>query len=143
MSRRKNWSSDKYGRIEGVAFHDGLLAEFSLSENKTLRIQIRNSFGGITSLELTDVMECNIFVCLNAIVADIFVWKSVDAPSPKNSAPDVGWNRLFADHLQEKDILNFVDGVIRSEPQSYLVQIDCSYGGRIAALCKNLVVCSD
>jgi len=73
-----------------------------------------------------------------AILAEVFVWKPDSVPATAITRSDGPWNVLFANNVQHADLLDSIDGIVREGLFSYIVLVECSYGGSIAALCQTI-----
>jgi hypothetical protein len=132
------WNTDQFGRILGPRFHDGRLTGLQFSDGHALNLQIRNSSGEAVKIELLDITDINIAqLCNGAIISDVYLWK-VDSVPEAWSVPDSAWNMLFAERYGSAGAKEKASKIARDKPESMLVQVECSYGGAIAAICSNV-----
>jgi hypothetical protein len=134
------WQTDPTGLLRGVSVHDGHLTGLLYSPRR-LRVAVLNIAGETIQFELSGVQELTIGELWNgAIVGSIYAWKASDVPDTSWGTPDSGWGALFRNRVAAVDAGLMVRRIRGRAPEPWLVQLECSYGGFIAALCEALQV---
>jgi hypothetical protein len=54
--------------------------------------------------------------------------------------PDSAWNVFFSNRMGIEDAKRAAARIARARPESYLVQLACSYGGAVVAVCDRIAV---
>ena len=131
---------DEYGRVLCSGIHDSYLTGFGFSEDGVLRFTLRGVAGEQTSFILTGVSE-SIFADMYSVakVSDVFVWSVATAPDAWD-IPDSAWNVLFASRYGAEGTKEGASRVKSTKPDAYLVQVGCSYGGSIVAVCDGVAI---
>ncbi|TVQ81721.1 MAG: hypothetical protein EA357_11845 [Micavibrio sp.] len=123
---------DKDGMVGGVHYHDGQILAFSFSEN-ICYIQLRHLGGSTVELQLTELHKWGIDFWDWAIIDTIYIWKI------KTLVPELKiWNNLYRELNKPDDVKKVAAAVIKKFPESFLIHIDCSYGGNMAAVCNHI-----
>jgi hypothetical protein len=126
------YSTDKNGLITGIRYHDGKVIAFSFGEDIG-SIHVRDVDGGVVEFELRGLDQWTMEFWDWPIVNDISVWKVESVP------PELGgWETLLGSRA--KDIEDAAAALIRKNPEAFLFQVDCSYGGALAAVCSHVAV---
>jgi hypothetical protein len=143
MKNSITWNTDQFGRLLGLGLHDGYLYGLQFSDGKALTLQIRNCSGDIIEIQLADIADINIAqFCNGAILSDIYVWK-VNAAPGSWSNPDSAWNILFTERLGLEGAKKEAFKIIQEKPDSLLVQVECSYGGAMVAICEHVEIVNE
>jgi hypothetical protein len=125
----------------GAPVHDGHLIRLLVSDD-LLEFGIRNLSGDLFTFELSGVGEFTILELWNrAIVSEFWVWKVGSVPDVCWSIPDSAWNILFSNKLTMLDAKRqAAKKIALARPESFLVQLACSYGGAAAAVCDRIAI---
>lgn len=138
-TNNSSYKTDCYGRIIGYGLHDSYLVGFYFDEDR-VSIKIRNSQSTLIRIELFGVKEIGLVeLCKNAIVSDIYFWEAAHAPKAWG-VPDSAWNTVFYGRMSLDDIKREVENLAKTMPQLYLFHTECSYGGAIAVVCKDMKI---
>ena len=87
-------------------------------------------------IELRGLGEFNLRnLCNGSIIAAIYVW-NVRAVPP--NAVNAAWNLLFGDRYAKADVKELAARIALRRPGAQLVQLECSYGGAMAAVCEEV-----
>ena len=140
MKSEISWQTDENGMLLGARAHDSTLVKFVASE-ASLEFQMRRLSGDIVTVELYDAREFNVVDLWNgAIVSEFWVWKVASVPKASWSVPDSAWNVLFSNRLSTPDAMREAAKIAVARPDAFLVQLACSYGGAVAAVCNRIGV---
>jgi hypothetical protein len=133
-----SWITDGDGLLCNFAYHDGVIIQFDASID-SMAFRIKDEASRMVQIELFDVVEYSV-LCLwrGAIVSDIYVWRLKEVPGHAWDVPGGAWSILFDG--RDRGAKREVDQWMASIPDAYLVQLECSYGGRLAAVCKGVNV---
>jgi hypothetical protein len=134
------WQTDENGMLLGVRAHDSTLVKFVVSEAK-LEFGMRRLSGDIVGVELSGVREFSVVELWNgAIVSEFWVWNVHSVPETSWSTPDSAWNVLFSNRMSVSDAKREAAKIALARPKAFLVQLACSYGGAVAAVCDRIGV---
>lgn len=142
MEPMDSWTIDQDGRMPGPKFHDGHLFEFGLHANDLFVMKVRTTTQETIIVELRDVCELNLVNLRNiAIVSSLNAWKIGDVPYQHWNIPDSAWNTLFAGLVRDiPTAKREAERIAKEYPEFFLVHMESSYGGRIAAVCSRVVI---
>ncbi|MCC7038074.1 MAG: hypothetical protein IT560_12325 [Alphaproteobacteria bacterium] len=130
------WKSDASGMILGSRVHDARMLSHSYSEEKKFfSAEFRREDGSKMLLELHDISELNIHFWGGEIVMDMATWPVAKAPQAW-TIPDSPWNSLYVDRVHDVPIQ--VQHVIDKNPENFLFEMTCSYGGGLTAVCRQI-----
>src|SRR6185436_1136083 len=102
----------------------------AIADGDYLHLTIRSEARELVRLELLGLGEMNIHNLYNgSIVSAVYVWNVRSVPRSSRDVPDSGWNLLFADRSKRDDVKKSAARIALKRPQSFLVQVECSYGG--------------
>jgi hypothetical protein len=133
------WKADEFGRALVAGVHDGRIASFAFAERAYVHLGISPASGGLIAVELSGVGELNIReLCNGSVVSAVYVWNVRSVPRTSWAVSDGGWNLLFANRLAKADVKEAAARIGLNRPKSWLVQVECSYGGAIAAVCDHV-----
>ena len=135
------WRADENGMLLGAPVHDGHLIRLLVSDG-LLEFGIRNLSGDLFTVELSDLGEFIVRELWNgAIVSEFWVWNVRSVPEATWQIPDSAWNVLFSNRVRALDARRKEAGKIAlAKPEAFLVQLACSYGGDMAAVCGRIRV---
>src|SRR5215216_6010523 len=132
------WRADENGMLLGARVHDSHLVKLAVSE-QSLEFDMCRLSGEIVTVELLGVGEFTLRELWNgAIVSEFWVWKVGSVPEVSWSIPDAAWNVLFSSRLKPADAKSAAAKIVQARPDSFLVQLACSYGGTMAAVCDRI-----
>jgi hypothetical protein len=132
------WQVDESGMLSGAAVHDAILEGFGFSESRLLGMIVRRIDGTVVELEAHGVKRLNICEMWEAsIVSEIFVWKSDAAPSYASS---MAWQGLLRNRIVKGNETPAAEALVKEYPETVLVQLSCSYGASVFALCDQFKV---
>lgn len=133
-----DWQLDPYGPITGASVHDGLIRKVSFEEG-AFRVRIAGTTGVMSEFAFGGVAKFRANFIDWPIVDGIYAWKIGQTPEFSAEADDNPWRQL-AWPAPDDDLPGFVARLRRDNPDSYLVQISCSYGGDAALICRDIEV---
>ncbi len=137
-----SWSIDQFGRIMGPRLRDGYLTGVWYSEGQRLKLQIQNLANERIEIEFLEIIEMNITqLCNGAIISDVSLWKVNSTPVAWN-VPDSAWNILFSERYGLAGAQEKARKLAREHPYFWLAQVECSYGGAMAAICNRVEIFS-
>jgi hypothetical protein len=141
MVTKVSWKVEESGMLVGARIHDSELIGFAITPSLEMKWQFRRLAGDTVEIVLKGVRDFNVIGLSNdAIAAEIFVWNVRSVPDAAWNVPDSGWNALFADRLQPQDRRRAAKDIMVASPEAYLVQLACSYGGSVAAVCESISI---
>jgi len=130
------------GQMTGFGFHDAVLVALSIAFDRQFEASFRRTDGALVQLRLTGLGPVGTFGIRNgAIVSDVFAWSLSDVPADSINQPDGAWGVLFGGDIRRPEALQHaVEVIIKRAEFSWMVLIECSYGGSLAALCQEVEV---
>jgi hypothetical protein len=135
-----SWKTDENGRVLRAHIHDGQLVGVSFSDKDTLSFRIHRVDGGEVLIDLNSPEDMTLELWNGAIVSECFIWKVDSVPPSSWKIPDSGWNALYGSRCKPEDIKTQAEKIIKKAPESFLVQLACSYGGGAAAVCSRVSI---
>jgi hypothetical protein len=137
MKSEVAWRTDENGMLLGVPMHDGSLVKFVMTK-ESLEFGIRALSGEFVTVELAGLGQFTLRELWDfPIVSEFWVWKVGLVPEGWN-IPDGPWNVLFANRMRTSDARREATKIAETRPDSFLVQLACSYGGEVAAICDRI-----
>ena len=134
------WRADENGMLLGPAVHDSRLIKLLVSE-ESLEFGMRRLSGDVVTVELRGVQDFTMREMWNgAIVSEFWAWKVDSVPEALWGIPDSAWNVFFSNRMGIEDAKRAAARIARARPESYLVQLACSYGGAVVAVCDRIAV---
>jgi len=131
---------DQFRRVRGSGIHDATIQAFSLIAGGQFEVFLRNPGGQEKRVVLSEIAQFGFRDFVNgAIVSDIFCWKLNDPTIALESMCDA-WRVLLGGNYAEPDFLGLVSAMMQRYASALLVFFECSYGGSIAAICRDLQV---
>ncbi len=139
------WHRDEFGRALVGGIHDGRIVALHFVERQSLSISIAGNADQRIRAQLSGVREMNICELWNgAIVSALYVWGVRDLPdSLSQGGVSGGWGLLFADRFTEREAKEAAARIALKYPKAQFVQVDCSYGGKLAAVCDDIMFFED
>lgn len=138
MHRVIPWQLSPDGYVTGASVHDGKIAKVCF-EVGAFKVRIAGTTGILSEFVFGAVTKFRANFIDWPIVDAVFAWKIGQAPDFSPEAEDNPW-RLLAWPAPDDDLPGFVARLSRDNPESYLVQISCSYGGDAALICREIDV---
>jgi hypothetical protein len=93
----------------------------------------------IVRFDLSGVQELTIAELWNgAIVSGIYAWQVSAVPEATWGMPDSGWGALFRNRVSAAHAGVLVQRIQARQPEPWLFQVECSYGGLIATVCATI-----
>jgi hypothetical protein len=132
------WRISPDGYVMGADVHDGRTIAFSFKEG-TFKLEIAGTGGGVSEFVFRGVTKLHADLVEVQIAYAVFAWKIGQTPKFVPGAEDDPW-RLLAGPGTREDLAAFAAKLSRDNPDSYLVQISCSYGGDAVLICKDIEV---
>jgi hypothetical protein len=135
------WQTDPNGMLIGARIHDSRLVGLALIDDIRMEFKFRRLSGESVMIALDGLHDFNALqMSYGAIVSELFVWNVESVPEETWNVPDGAWNVLFEKRFQPADHRRAAEKIVRAHPKSFLVQLDCSYGGSVAAACETVRV---
>jgi hypothetical protein len=133
------WRTDEHGMLLGARVHDANLVKLIVSEER-LVFGIRRLSGELVTIELLGPSQFTVQELWNgAIVSEFWVWKVGSVPEMSWSRPDGPWKVLFSNNRRSPpDARREAAKIAETRPDAFLVQLGCSYGGAVAAICDRI-----
>jgi hypothetical protein len=133
------WQTDQNGMLTGARIHDSRLVSLAVIDELQMELKFRRLSGDLVMVALNGLHEFNLLqIWHGAIVSEVFVWQVGSVPDAAWDVPDSAWNVLFAERLRSPDKRLAVEKIVRAHPRAFLVQLACSYGGNVAAVCESV-----
>jgi hypothetical protein len=134
-------SINQQGNVGGFGLHDATLIGLEYQESNLLAITVRRVDLSVATILLRGVGPFG-FVGFRsgAIVSALFVWEPSSASITAASIPRTAWSVLFGNDIPLGDLTNAVGPIVRAARFNHLVFFECSYGGSMAALCREIEV---
>lgn len=119
----------------GPGLHDGHLFELDFSDGDAIHLRIRTVAESVVDVELSGIGDVSMIQFYNgAIVSALYVWTIAEAPERALQA-------LFAGRLHSPvDIQTQASRIASEHPKGHVVELVCSYGGTILAVCDEVQV---
>jgi hypothetical protein len=132
------------GQLIGFGLHDSVLTGLSVEFGRALAAYFQKVDGTRLRLDLTGLGPLGSCGLRNgAIVSDVFVWRPADVPPATFLMSDGPFAVLFAGDIPQKDLERAARDLVTAKQFDWMVQIVCSYGGSLAALCNQIEVIDD
>lgn len=134
----KDSSASRFGSVEGPGVHDAIVQTIHFIDNDRLDVRLRTQQGHETWIRLVDVARVGFKDVTNGlIVSDVFWWQ-LDQAAPGQSGTLDAWRVLLGGNCLEKDLQETVSKLATKHDSSFLVLFESSYGGQIAAICRQI-----
>jgi hypothetical protein len=140
MTTEIPWRTDEHGILLGARVHDANLVKLMISK-ESIEFGIRRLSGDFVTVELAGLRRFTVRELWSfPIVSEFWVWKVGSVPDASWDIPDGPWNVLFStEWSKERSIAKREAAKIaETMPDSFLVQLACSYGGAVAAVCDQI-----
>ena len=132
------WSTDEFGRITGARLHDSYISKILFSDGDTFNLEIHNLYGDIIEINAIGISDINIVeFCNGAIVSSIYFW-NINAVPEGWDITDSAWNILFFNRIGSSGAKEKAAKIAKDKPNSFLMKVECSYGGMMALICDNV-----
>ncbi len=133
---------DEHGRLCGAQIHDSTLKELKFSNNEcSLHIEAASISGKGVCIEFLGLTQLTVAEFWDgAILSDIYVWNIFHVPEICWKIPDGVWNILFKNRLTKEDAPKLAMQIAAKHPDALVIQVELSYGGAIAAICRNIEI---
>jgi hypothetical protein len=144
MKAEVAWRTDAHGMLLGAPMHDGNLVNFTMTK-ESLVFGIRAGSSELTTVELSGLGRFTVRELWSyPIVSEFWVWKVGSVPESWD-IPDSAWNVLFSTSnvLTIAAAKREASKIVETRPDSFLVELACSYGGQVAAICDRIRVFKD
>lgn len=134
----KGVAVDEYGRIARAGIHDAVVQRISYSLAERLDICLKDPRDTERWLSLTGLVKTGFKDVVDGmIVGNVFCWQ-LDSRNPASVVMTEAWRVLFGGNYVEADFTKLVADTTIRHSGAYLVFLDSSYGGSIAALCDRI-----
>jgi hypothetical protein len=139
MKSKVEWHADANGMLCGARIHDAILLGIAFSEAGDLLVSAQRVDKTKVEIEAAGIQQLNIVeLWESAINSEIFVWKLNSVPT---YASDLAWKGLFRNRVVEGDEVSAAAALANKSPDALLIELSCSYGASIFAVCTQLAVC--
>jgi hypothetical protein len=129
------WHTEESGRLIGGRIHDSTLLTFAVVSQGDLRLEVKRS-AGLARLDFVRAREFTVAELWDgAILSDVFAWKAGSVPEATWAVSDGGWRALFGERMSLAHAGLAAQRIASRQPEPWLIQVFCSYGGSIAAVC--------
>ena len=129
----------EYAQVVGFGLHDSrLLGLVYEGEAGRLVVRLRREDGRGAIVSRQGVGAQGLVGFRNgAIVSDLLVWDVADARLDL-ALPRMAWRVVFGNDIPVEDLPKAVGSIVKERELRHLVLLDCSYGGSLAALCRDI-----
>jgi hypothetical protein len=133
------WRTDEHGILLGARVHDATLVKLVISKERLVFVMRRLS-GELVTVELLGLGTFTIQELWDMpIISEFWVWNVGAVPETGWSVPDGPWNVLFStNRMYPADARREAAKIAEVRPDAFLVQLTCSYGGAVAAICDRI-----
>ena len=144
MTKSKvEWTTDAGGQLRLGGIHDGNLVELLFKEG-FLSFRVQGVDGGILLFELKGLTNLKLGLLGGAILNDLWIWNVNAVPESLLKYGDAGWNFLLSDQGSPSTRINEqAQKIIKRNHAALFLQIECSYGENIAAICDSIDIYHD
>lgn len=124
--------------LQGFPYHDGILNLFNF-ERGSIKFCLRSLCGIDVEIYLIDVVDFTVKNLWNGtIVSNIFWWDVTSLPL-SSFHQGYGYGTLYSERLFENDLERHL-GNLGLNNEAFLFEMNGSYGGDIACICKDMTV---
>jgi hypothetical protein len=128
------------GTLATHGIHDATVQAFSFVSEDRFDLCLRAEDGTDRWFFLIDVPRIGFADLINGtIVCDFFCWGLASSPIP-HPAADAAWRVLLAGTFTDTELTSAIGRLTVRYPGHSLVFITSSYGGTIAALCRDVLM---
>lgn len=130
---------NEFGQLTKLGLHDASIVGFSYRYDEEFSFDMRRVDGSAVSLSLTKVTRfgCSGFQ-KGAIVSDVYIWRPGLTPAWHASDAEGAWAVLFGNEIDVATLPSVIKPIVEGREASFLVLVECSYGGSIALLCEEI-----
>ncbi|MFD2366316.1 hypothetical protein [Pseudoduganella sp. GCM10020061] len=133
-----DFSTDADGRLRGSGIHDAVVREFHFADSGEFNLRMRGTDGEDRLVALRGVARLGMRDLINGtIISDIYCWK-LDQGDLEGYAVDAAWRAIVADAFREPELPQLAARLAQEHADCYLVYFESSYGGEIAAVCREV-----
>jgi hypothetical protein len=127
------------GQLMGRGIHDAHLVSLRLIPGRRLDFCLRGADEVVRGLSLTGLSELGCQDLPNGtIVHDIHVWRLQSPSEAMHDIPRQVWHDLFGEGFSNLDPEGQIDQALTKYDGHYLMFLETSYRGQIAAICRQL-----
>lgn len=132
------------GQVTNLRIHDAVLTAFSYEDGAALTLRVRREDGTRAKIIFRGVGEVGTnYFRAPAIISDIYAWSPSQTPPTALTGTHGVWNVFFAGELSSESLERAARGVIDRNGHRYIVLVECSYGGVLAAVCDRIDLIED
>jgi hypothetical protein len=132
---------DSYGRIVRHGLHDAHVTAFSFVERGSLVLTLSRLDRSVINLTLEGVEMLGIVGFTSMpIVSEVYAWRPDAVPAAIVAQSWGPWAILFGNNVSASALSASIVAKVANTSAAYLVSIECSYGGAMAALCQSIVI---
>lgn len=131
-------SIDQSGRIIGGGIHDAVIRAFRFVEGERFDVCLRDPDNQERWICLVDLPRIGFRDVINgSVISEVFCWRLSDEMAMQQVANDA-WRVLLGGNYVEMDFKELVSKLAVRYASMFLVLFESSYGGSIAAICREI-----
>ena len=131
---------DKDGLLRSRGIHDATMQAFRYTEHEHFEMCLRGTDEQSRWFSLNKISQLGLENVVNGlIVSDIYCWQLSDPAVTLANTSDA-WRVLFGGNCREDDLPQAVNKLKKRYSNEQLILVDSSYGGMVAAICKELKI---
>lgn len=116
--------------------HDGIVTSFCLTKSRVFSFEICRVDGSRVSVDIEGIRLLNAAeLWETAIISEIFIWK---LDKSESHSLNVALSHLLQGRVNESDKQSALSQIRRENFLALTVQVSCSYGGSIFAICDRV-----
>lgn len=132
--------TDSSGMLRAPGIHDAVVQAIHYVADSRLDLVLKDPSGVTRTFSFLDVPRVGFKDVVNGqIVSDLFCWKLNDEAARQPAAMDA-WRVLLGGNCRDSDLSDLVGVLARLYADMVLVSCESSYGGSMAAICREIRV---
>ena len=129
---------DQFGRVSEQGIHDATIVGINYSLATSLQVSLRGLDNKVRELYLQGPEKVGFNELVDGtIVSDIYCWGPLQSEKMGRISPE-SWRCLFGGNFNEQDLPVLIYNTIQKYGGAFLIFIESSYGGSIAAICGDV-----
>jgi hypothetical protein len=132
------WIKDQDGAISHPYVHDSYISGLRYLDDGQLDLVLDDGKNNII-LKIDGILDVGISIEKGAICANLFAWRVSEFPEIDMSSPDNPWRILYPSE-DISGILSRKSRMVERYPSHWIVNLSCSYGGNISAICNSFSI---
>jgi hypothetical protein len=131
---------DEYGRLAVRGIHDAAVEGFRYVNGMAFDLQLCGIADERQSISLRQICRFGMKDVVNGtIISDIYCWMLRD-PTSASAVTNDAWRTLLAGNYIESGLPALIENLTLQFPDHVFVFFESSYGGTIAAICREIFI---